>query len=160
TLRSHMPYRTARTECVVHLITLPFLPPATAAQCQALRQEAGRLWTALVALHAQARVQGTWLEAGDLEHATKGGQQPDRAGVVPEVRRQRRCRHRAPAPGGGRDGAAKDGVPPSRHTLPDSQKFAANACSKSAAFRHGLSPGSVLIGQHADLLQALATLVR
>jgi putative transposase len=44
------------------------------AQCLALRQEAGRLWTDLVALYAQARAQGRWLTAGDLEQATKSGQ--------------------------------------------------------------------------------------
>src|SRR5262249_42050474 len=37
-------------------------------------REAGRLWMDLVARHAQARTQGTWLEVGDLERATKGGQ--------------------------------------------------------------------------------------
>ena len=47
---------------------------ATLAQCQALRAEAGRLWTDLVTLHAQARAQGQWLSAGELEQATKGGQ--------------------------------------------------------------------------------------
>ena len=44
------------------------------AQCQALRAEAGRLWTALVTLHAHARAHGQWLSASDLEQATKGGQ--------------------------------------------------------------------------------------
>ena len=50
------------------------LDSATLAQCQALRQEAGRLWTDLVTLHAQARTQGQWLSAGEFEQATKGGQ--------------------------------------------------------------------------------------
>jgi putative transposase len=43
-------------------------------QGEALRQEAGRLWTELVTLHAQARARGQWLSAGALEQATKGGQ--------------------------------------------------------------------------------------
>ena len=47
---------------------------ATRAQCQAVRAEAGRLWTDLLTLHAQARAQGRWLSAGELEQATKGGQ--------------------------------------------------------------------------------------
>ena len=55
-----MPYRTARTECRVHLVMLRHLPATTLAQCQTLRQEAGRLWTGLVAMHAQARLAGQW----------------------------------------------------------------------------------------------------
>ena len=69
-----MAYRTARTECRVHLVMLRHLPATTLAQCQTLRQEAGRLWTGLVAMHAQARLAGQWLQAGELEKATKGGQ--------------------------------------------------------------------------------------
>jgi putative transposase len=60
--------------CVVRLVALQGLSPATRLQCQALRAEAGRLWTDLVRLHTQARVEGRWLSAGDLEQATKGGQ--------------------------------------------------------------------------------------
>jgi putative transposase len=71
-----MPYKQTNTACVVRLVALrpARLAAATLAQCQALRQEAGRLWTDLVRLHAQARAQGQWLAAGDLEQATKGGQ--------------------------------------------------------------------------------------
>jgi putative transposase len=69
-----MPYRTAATECRVHLIALRHLPASTRAQCAALRQEAERLWMDLVGLHAQARLAGQWLSAQDLEQATKGGQ--------------------------------------------------------------------------------------
>jgi putative transposase len=69
-----MPYKQTSTSCVVRLTSLRGLSPATRAQCQALRQEAGRLWTDLVTLHAQARAQGQWLSASDLEPATKGGQ--------------------------------------------------------------------------------------
>jgi hypothetical protein len=53
-----MPYRTRDTELRVHLITLRVLSSALLAQCQALRQEAGRLWTDLVERHAQARLAG------------------------------------------------------------------------------------------------------
>lgn len=69
-----MSYRTSGTACLVHLMALRHLPPALLAQCLALRQEAGRRWTALVGMHAQARLQGQWLTAGELEQATKGGQ--------------------------------------------------------------------------------------
>jgi len=69
-----MPYKQTATHCVVRLVALCGLASATRAQCQALRAEAGRLWTDLVTLHAQARAQGRWLSAGDLEQATKGGQ--------------------------------------------------------------------------------------
>ena len=50
-----MPYKQTSTQCVVRLLALRGLSPATLAQCQALRAEAGRLWTELVALHTQAR---------------------------------------------------------------------------------------------------------
>src|SRR5262245_29042870 len=72
-----MPSKQTTTPCIVHLIRLVALcglDSATRAQCQALRQEAGCLWTDLVMLHAQARAQGRWLSAGELEQATKGGQ--------------------------------------------------------------------------------------
>src|SRR5215831_5246952 len=69
-----MPYKQTSTPCVVRLVALRGLSPTRLAQCQALRLEAGRLWTDLVRLHAQARAQGRWLSAGELEQATKGGQ--------------------------------------------------------------------------------------
>ena len=69
-----MPYKQTSTPCVVRLIALHGLSAARLAQCQALRAEAGRLWTDLVRLHTQARVEGRWLSAGELEQATKGGQ--------------------------------------------------------------------------------------
>lgn len=60
--------------CPPRGLTRPLgLSASTLAQCQALRQEAGRLWTDLVTLHTQARAQGQWLGAGELEQATKGG---------------------------------------------------------------------------------------
>ena len=69
-----MPYKQTSTHCMVRLVALRSLSPTTLAQCQALRAEAGRLWTDLVHLHAQARAQGQWLSAGDRERATKGSQ--------------------------------------------------------------------------------------
>jgi putative transposase len=69
-----MPYKQTSTPCVVRLIPLRGLSPAPLAQCQALRREAGRLWTDLLRRHADARAQGQWLSASDLEQATKGGQ--------------------------------------------------------------------------------------
>ena len=69
-----MPYKQTATPCVVRLVALRGLSPAMRAQCQALRAEAGRVWTDLVRLHTPARLQGRWKSAGDLEQATKGGQ--------------------------------------------------------------------------------------
>ena len=69
-----MPYKQTKTQCVVRLISLRGLSAVQLSQCQALRQEAGRLWTDLLTLHAQARAQGQWLSVGELEQATKGGQ--------------------------------------------------------------------------------------
>ena len=71
--RRSAPSKHPRTPCVVRLVALRGLSPATRLQCQALRLEAGRLWTDLVRLHTQARDEGRWLNAGDLEQATKGG---------------------------------------------------------------------------------------
>lgn len=69
-----MPYKQTTTRCVVRLLALRGLSAATLSQCQALRAEAGRLWTDLVTLHTRARAHGQWLSAGELEQATKGGQ--------------------------------------------------------------------------------------
>ncbi len=68
-----MPYKQTATHCIVRRVVLRGLASATRAQCQALRAEAGRVWTTLVSLHVQARAQGRWLDAGELEQATKGG---------------------------------------------------------------------------------------
>jgi hypothetical protein len=72
-------------QCIVRLIALYGLSPATLAHCRALRLEAGRLWTDLGALHAQARAQGRCLSAGKLEQATKGGQYALRSQGVQEL---------------------------------------------------------------------------
>ena len=69
-----MPYKQTATPCVVRLVALRGLSPARLAQCQAVRAEAGRLWTDLIRLHTQARAQGQWLSAGEFELATKDGQ--------------------------------------------------------------------------------------
>jgi putative transposase len=69
-----MPHKQTATACVVHLIRLARLPESTRQQCLALCQEAGRIWTDLVQTHTQGRSQEIWLDAGDLEKVTKGGQ--------------------------------------------------------------------------------------
>jgi hypothetical protein len=99
-----MPYKQTNTPCVVRLIPLRGLAPALLAQCQALRAEAGRLWTDLVTLHAQARAgtlaQRRRVAAGDQRRPVRPAQ-PERAGALPEVRRQCCHRHRAPRAGTG-----------------------------------------------------------
>jgi len=50
-----MPFKQATTHCVVRLVALRGLSPATLVQCQALRLQAGRLWTDLLTHHAQAQ---------------------------------------------------------------------------------------------------------
>ena len=80
-----MPHTQTRTSCVVRLVPLRGPSPATRAQCQAPRAEVGRLWTDLVTLHAQARTQGRWLSAGELEQATKGGQYALQSQSVPAL---------------------------------------------------------------------------
>src|SRR5262245_27683305 len=69
-----VPYKQTTTHCVVRLVALSGLSPSTLAHCQVLRQEAGRLWTDLVSVRAQARAQGRRLSAGELEQMTKGRQ--------------------------------------------------------------------------------------
>jgi hypothetical protein len=59
---------------MARLIALRGRTSATLSHCQALRAEAGRLWTDLIETHSQARAQGQWLSAEELEQATKGGQ--------------------------------------------------------------------------------------
>ena len=43
-----MPYKQMATQCLVRLVALRGLSPATVAQCQALRAEAGRLLKAIL----------------------------------------------------------------------------------------------------------------
>jgi hypothetical protein len=69
-----IPYQPTDTAWVVHLVRLRGLPDDAMAQWRRLRPEAGRRWTELVQMPAAARVQGQWLQAGDLEKATQGGQ--------------------------------------------------------------------------------------
>src|SRR4029077_7084215 len=99
-----MSYKQTSTSCVVRLTSLRGLSPAIRAQCQALRQEAGRLWTNLVALnvqapakgprrlctiwgarHVQAPAQGQGLRASDPEPATSS--QRPKAGSTPSLAR-------------------------------------------------------------------------
>jgi putative transposase len=56
----------------VQLVPLRSLAPATTAQCEALRREAGRCWSELVALHVASR-NGKWLSERELKARTKGG---------------------------------------------------------------------------------------
>ena len=123
-----MPYKRTATLCVVRLVSLRSLSSATLAQCQALRAEAGRLWTDLVTLHAPGREEGRWLSAGELEQATKGGQyalhsqsvqalcQKFAANVAAatELRRQELAET-----GTGGDRTHSDGIPASCQNLPD-----------------------------------------
>src|SRR5262245_14536042 len=60
-----MPDKQTTTHCVARLLSRPGLAAATLPPSQALRQDAGRRWTDLVTLHAQARAQGRWLRASD-----------------------------------------------------------------------------------------------
>jgi hypothetical protein len=68
-----MPYRTRATPCVVGLIPLRRLCPATLAQSAALRREAGRCWTDLVAAHQPTRATGHGLSRRELEQRGAAG---------------------------------------------------------------------------------------
>jgi putative transposase len=68
-----MGYKITSTTCSVQLLALHVLPPATIALCEALRREAGRCWSDLVAAYLAARQQGIWLTDADLRALTKGG---------------------------------------------------------------------------------------
>jgi len=68
-----MPYRTSATQCVVRLVALRRLSAPTLAQCAALRREAGRCWTDLVAAHQAGRAQGRWLSVRALEQLGAAG---------------------------------------------------------------------------------------
>ena len=68
-----MAYKTSNTTCRVQLVAYRRLSAATAALCAALRQEAGRCWSDLVAAHLTARDQHQWLSDADLRTMTKGG---------------------------------------------------------------------------------------
>jgi putative transposase len=67
-----MAYKTSATTCRVQLIPYRDLDPAVAVQCAALRREAGRCWSAIVAAHVASR-DGKWLREAELKAATKGG---------------------------------------------------------------------------------------
>jgi len=68
-----MPYRAGVTQCVVRLVALRRLSAARLAQCAALRQEAGRCWTDVVAAHQAGRAQGRWLSVRELEQVGAAG---------------------------------------------------------------------------------------
>ncbi|NTU79794.1 MAG: transposase [Chloroflexales bacterium] len=56
----------------VQLVPLRRLAPVTALLCEALRREAGRCWSELVALHVASRG-GKWLTERELKALSKGG---------------------------------------------------------------------------------------
>jgi putative transposase len=66
-----MGYKVSGTTCVVRLVPLT-VNRDQAKQCEALRQEAGRCWSDMVAAHVASR-SGPWLSANDLMHEFKGG---------------------------------------------------------------------------------------
>ena len=66
-----MGYRTSGTQCVVRLLPLRKLNRQQAAQCQALRREAGRCWSDMLQAHIESRG-GKWLSSVDLGKAFKG----------------------------------------------------------------------------------------
>ncbi len=91
-----MPYKHTSTQCIVRLVALRGLASATLAQCQALRAEAGRLWTESGHAPSHSPAPGAVAQrgrvgAGDQRRAVCPAQ-PERAGALPEVRRQRRDR--------------------------------------------------------------------
>jgi len=67
-----MRYRTATTNSAVQTVHLYALNRSQETLCHALRQEAGRLWTAMVRAHVASR-DGTWLSCRDLEVLFKKG---------------------------------------------------------------------------------------
>lgn len=103
-----MPDKQVTTHCIVRLVALRGLSAATRAQCQALRQEAGRLWTALVALHAQARVQGRWLSAGALSRRPRAGSMRCTARACRRSARRSPRTWRRPPHSGGRNAPRPD----------------------------------------------------
>jgi putative transposase len=71
-----MGYRKIDNICIVRLINLSSLSPKKLAECEALRREAGRCWSAMVSSHKNQRdlPAPVWLKAADLEKQFKGGQ--------------------------------------------------------------------------------------
>jgi len=82
-----MPYQQTATPYVVRLVALRGLSPARLAQCQAVRAEAGRLWTDLLRLHTRARARAL-AERGGIRAGDQGwavcAAPPERAGAVPD----------------------------------------------------------------------------
>jgi putative transposase len=67
-----MGYKQTATTCTVQLVPYRALSAQTAAQCEALRREAGRCWTDMVQAHVASR-DGAWLAERDLQAMTRGG---------------------------------------------------------------------------------------
>ena len=85
-----MPDKQTSTQCVVRLVALRGLSPATLLHCQALRGEAGQVWTDLVTLLTQSRTEGRRLSAGEFEQGSSSRR--PRVGSTPSIARAcRRC---------------------------------------------------------------------
>lgn len=61
-----MGYKKTENNCVVHIIPLHSLNQKQATQCETIRREAGKCWTAMVNAHVDSR-NGTWLGDSDLK---------------------------------------------------------------------------------------------
>src|SRR3970040_1080169 len=66
-----MGYRSANSNCIVHIIPLRGLSAQQKALCLFLREEAGRCWTDMLTAHIQSRG-GKWRSANDLKKTFKG----------------------------------------------------------------------------------------
>jgi putative transposase len=65
-----MGYKKTETNCVVHIIPLRGLNQKQVTQCEAIRREAGRCWTDMVAAHVASRG-GKWLSESELKAGSR-----------------------------------------------------------------------------------------
>src|SRR3970040_262771 len=66
-----MGYRSANSNCIVHIIPLRGLSAQQKVLCLFLREEAGRCWTDMLNAHIASRG-GKWLSSSDLKKMFKG----------------------------------------------------------------------------------------